>query len=462
MSMGRRSATQQPSLWVTTADLPQSPGHVFYDRLNHLLAEAAFDRFVEQLCLPLYADEMGRVSIPPGTYFRMLFVGYFEGLDSQRAIAWRCSDSLSLRAFLGIPLDEATPDHSSLSRIRQRLPSEIHDQVFIHVLSIAREKNLLRGKTVAVDSTTLEANAAMRAIVRKDTGEDYQTYLKRLLVEQGVENPTDEDVRRFDKDRKKKMSNAEWESATDPDSRIAKMKDKTTHLAYKAEHVVDLDSGLVVAAPVYPADQADSATLIDSVLLAQVNLVLAGSEQEIDEAVADKGYHAAQTLADCERIQTRTYIPEPKREKRRWTDKPQSHRRAVLANRRRVRGERSKRLQRKRSEVVERSFAHVCETGGGRRTQLRGGEDVTKRYAVQVAAFNLGIVMRHVCGIGKPRTLQGSGRRPGGSGGLGGRSGGIGCVLLAIQIRWIGRQLVLAVNRPANDIPAKNDRFSTG
>ena len=408
MALGRRRTSHQGELFVTTADLPQSPGHAFYDRLNRLLAEADFDRFVEDLCRPHYADEVGRPSLPPGTYFRMLFVGYFEGLDSQRGIAWRCADSLSLRAFLGIAPTETTPDHSSLTKIRQRLPDVVHEKVFAHVLTIADGKHLLRGKTVAVDSTTLEANAAMRAIVRKDTGEDYKAYLRRLATAAGIENPTDEDLRRFDRTRKKKGSNKEWESPADPDSRIAKMKDGRTHLAYKAEHAVDVDSGLVLAAAVHPADQGDQATLVDSLLRTRVNLVRAGLAAEVEEAVADKGYHKAETLAECEAWGFRTYIPEPKRKKRTWTDKPEAWRRATAANRRRVRGDRSKRLQKKRSELVERSFAHVCETGGGRRTWLRGRANVTKRYLIQVAAFNLGVVMRAVFGAGKPRVLQGA------------------------------------------------------
>jgi transposase len=410
MGMGRRPTEQQADLWVATADLPQSPGHVFYDKLNGLLAQAGFDRYAEDLCQPYYADGQGRDSIPPGTYFRMLFVGYFEALDSQRAIAWRCSDSLSLRAFLGIPLHEATPDHSSLTKIRQRLPLDVHEQVFVFVLKVAHQKKLLRGKTVAVDSTTLEANAAMRGIVRKDTGEDWKEYLKRLMAEQGIEDPTDEDIRRFDKGRKgKKVSNEEWQSPADPDSRIAKMKDGTTHLAYKAEHTVDLDSEFVLAATVCAADQSDPSTLVDSVVQAQVNLALAGGDQEVEEAVADKGYHKAQTLAECEQCNTRTYIPEPRGRGYNWEDKPEAWRKATAANRRRTKGARSKRLQKKRSELVERSFAHVLETGGGRRTWLRGLVNVAKRYAVQVAAHNLGLLMRKVFGMGKPRTLQGGG-----------------------------------------------------
>jgi transposase len=409
MALGRRRTSHQGELFVTSADLPQSPGHAFYDRPNRLLGESGFDLFVENLRRPHYADDVGRDSIPPGTYFRMLFVGYFEGLDSQRGIAWRCADSFSLRAFLAIPFNEASPDHSSLTKIRQRLPEVVHEQVFARVLRLAHGKNLLKGKTVGVDSTTLEANAAMRAIVRKDTGEDYKTYLKRLATEAGIENPTDEELRRFDRKRPKKGSNKEWESATDADSRIARMKDGRTHLAYKAEHAVDLDSGLVLAAAIHPADQGDQATLVDSLLRTQVNLVRADLEVEVEEAVADKGYHKSETLAECAEWGVRTYIPEPRRKKRTWADKPESWRVATAANRRRVKGARSKRLQRRRSELVERSFAHVCETGGGRRTWLRGRKNVSKRYLIQVAAHYLGVVMGSVFGVGKPRVLQGGG-----------------------------------------------------
>jgi transposase len=455
MSMGRRPAEQQPDLWVPTTDLPRSPGHVFYDKLNRLLAEAGFDRYVEGLCQPYYAEGVGRESIPPGVYFRMLLVGYFEGLDSQRAIAWRCSDSLSLRGFLGVPLTEATPDHSSLTKIRQRLPLDVHERVFLHVLKIAQEKKLLRGQTVAVDATTLEANAAMKSITRKDTGEDWKEYVKRLMAEQGIQDPTDEEVRRFDKGRKKKVSNQEWESPADPDSRIARMKDGTTHLAYKAEHVVDVESEFVLAAEIYTADQADPATLVDSVLRAQVNLVLAGSEQEVEEAVADKGYHKAQTLADCEKIKVRTYIPEPKRKRAKWHDKPSAWQRAVYGNRRRAGRAKGKRLQRLRSERVERSFAHVCETGGGRRTWLRGRVDVAKRYAMQVAGFNLGLLMRKLFGVGKPRTLQGGGDR------LVGAIRWLYWLSTLLLVRWCGRAGAIAARYLRSATLPKKSQSST-
>lgn len=409
MALGKRTP-KQPDLWLATTELPAAPGHPFYQKLNALLDEAGFDPFVQGLCQPHYADGVGRPGIPPGVYFRMLFVGYFEGLDSQRGIAWRCADSRSLQSFLGYLPSEATPDHSSLTKVRQRLPEAVHEQVFAFVLRIADAKGLLKGKTVAVDATTLEANAAMKAIRRKDTGDDWKEYLKKLAAEAGLEDPSDEELRRFDRQRKgKKVSNKDWESPADPDSRIAQMKDGTTHLAYKAEHVVDLGSDLVLAAEVYHADQTDSSTLRDSVLSAQVNLARAGSAAAIEEVVADRGYHKAETLADCADEGVRTYIPEPERtEERVWTDKPAGWEEAYRNNRRRVRGARGKRLQKKRSEYVERTFAHVCETGGGRRSWLRGVVDVSKRYLMQVAGHNLGVLMRRVFGVGTPRALQGA------------------------------------------------------
>jgi len=407
MAMGRRKP-EQGELWIATQELPTSPGHPFYRKLNGLLAEAAFDRFVEELCAPHYAEHQGRPSIPPGVYFRMLLIGYFEGLDSQRGIAWRCSDSRSLQEFLGFLPTQTTPDHSTLTVIRQRLPEVAHEQVFAWVLGLAQKKKLLAGKTVATDATFLEANAAMKSIERKDTGEDYKAYLKRLAKDAGMEDPTDDELRNFDRHRpNKKVSNEEWQSRTDQDSRIAKMKDGTTHLAYKAEHVVDLESNLILAAEIYHADEGDPATLLPSVATAQLNLIRAGSKTDIENVAADKGYHKAETLAECDEAGWRTYIPETKRHARhRWQDKPPKHEAAFRANRRRVRGARSKRLQRLRSELVERTFAHVCETGGARRSWLCGLEKVSKRYLMQAAAHNLGLLMRRLFGMGTPRGLQ--------------------------------------------------------
>lgn len=413
MALGKRKTEQQQELFIPADRLPRSPGHVFYRKLNQLLADAGFDAWLEQRCAPFYADGKGREGIPPGTYFRMLLVGYFEGIGSQRGIAWRSSDSLSIRDFLGVPAAKESPDHSSLSRIRERLPFELHLEVFAWILKLADEKKLLKGKNVAVDSTTLEADAAMKSIVRRDNGEDWKQYVTRLMQEEGViaedAQPTDEELRRYDKGRKnKKVSNDEWVSSTDPDSRIARMKDGTTHLAYKAEHVVDLDTNLILAAEVYHANQSDHQTLEDSLHQAQINQEAAGSSAQIRNVAADKGYHSAETLATvAEHTPYRTYIPEPARAgNRRWTDKPPEQRTAVHANRRRTRGDRGKRLQRLRSEFVERTFAHVCETGGARRSWLHGIEKVRKRHLIAAAAHNLGLLMRVLFKMGTPRGLQ--------------------------------------------------------
>jgi transposase len=246
MAMGKRRRRQE-ALFVMADGLPKTPGHPFYRKLNELLAEAEFDRWIEHRCRQYYnnQEKRGQPSVPPGVYFRMLLVGYFEGIDSQRGIAWRCADSLSLRQFLGVSLDEKTPDHSTLTHTRNRLPEEVFSEVFQFVLRIAAGKKLIAGKTVGVDSTTLEANAAMKSIVRRDTGEDWNGYVTRLMREDGTiepdEEPTDEDIRRYDKRRKnKRVSNDEWQSPSDPQSRITKLKDGRTHLAYKAEHVVNL------------------------------------------------------------------------------------------------------------------------------------------------------------------------------------------------------------------------------
>ena len=415
MTMGKRSRESQQELFVLADELPQGGGHAFYERLSRLLADACFDDLVESLCEPYYESEerRGRPSIPPGVYFRMLMVGYFEGIGSQRGIAWRCADSLSLRRFLGVKLTEATPDHSSLTRVRDRLPLEAHQRAFELVLAVAAERGLLKGKTIAVDSTTLEANAAMKSIVRRDTGEDWKAYVAGLMEEEGLveegEEPTDEDLRRFDKKRKKKVSNDDWESKTDPDSRITRMKDGRTHLAYKAEHAVDLDTELILAAEVYEGDHSDTQTLADTAVAAQTHLGAAGRDETIEEVVADKGYHAAPQLELVDSLGLRAYVPEPTRKhKSRWDNKPVELRQAVEANRRRTKTEKNSKLQRLRSERVERSFAHVCETGGARRSWLRGIEKVRKRLLITAAARNLGLLMRKLMGVGKPRALQGA------------------------------------------------------
>ena len=408
MSLSSFDADGQGELWIATEQIAHSPGHPFYVKLNQVLRQEEFDRRIESLCAPYY-KQGGRPAIALGVYFRMLLVGYFEGIDSQRGIAWRCADSMSLREFLGLELKRRSPDHSSLTRIRQRLPLEVHEQMFALVLEIGQKRGLLRGKTILVDSTTLEANAAMRSIVRKDTGEDWTQYLTRLAQAEGIEEPTAEDLARYDKKRKdKKVGNEQWQSRTDPEARIAKMKDGTTHLAYKAEHAVDVDSGLIVAAAIEPAAGApDHETIKGRAIDAQANLLRAGSAQAVEEAVGDKGYHKTESLAWLAQAGIRTYIPEKKeRGKRRWNNWTENQNQAYRANRRRTRGVRGRRLMRRRGELVERSFAHVCETGGARRTWLRGTEEISKYYQLRALAFNLGVLLRALFGIGKPRVLQ--------------------------------------------------------
>ena len=405
MALGKRKL-KQDERFIPTVQLAAGPGHPFYAKLNQVLAGARFDDLTEQLCAPYYKDG-GRPGIPPGTYFRMLFIGYFEGIDFQRGIAWRCADSLSLRPFLGVRWTEATPVHALMTIIRQRLPELVYDQVFVFALGLLREKGVLRGKTSAIDATTLEANAAMKSIVRKDTGADWKEYLRALAKAEGMEKPSDEDLRRLDRKRPgKKVSNEDWESPSDPDARIARMKDGTTHLAYKAEHAVDLASEAIVATTVTYADQSAAASAPNTLQLAQSNLVLAGSKNEVKEAVADKGYHDNQLISEVTLQGVRTYIPEKKLKGRRWTDKPAEQEKHFRANRRRVRSDKGRRLNRLRSERCERTFAHVCATGGGRRMWVRGQTNASKLHTIRCAGYNLGLLLRKTFGLGKPRSWE--------------------------------------------------------
>ncbi len=328
---------------MATAKIAQGPGHPFYAKLNEVLRLGGFDSFVEELCAPFY-NEGGRPGIPPGVYFRMLLIGYFEGIDSQRGIAWRCTDSLALRGFLGIPVTESTPVHASMSVIRKRLSADTFQQVFLFVLNLLRERGLVRGKILGIDATTPEANAAMKSIVRKDGGDGWKDYLRKLAAAEGIENPTDDDLRRIDRQRPgKKVSNEDWESPTDPDSRTTKMKDGRTHLAHKAEHAVDLETEAIVAAEVKPADQGDAKSGPETLRAADANLLDSGNEGSVQACVADKGYHATALIAELTRQGIRTHFPERKQRAHRWTDKPEGHEAVFRANRRRVRGARGRR-----------------------------------------------------------------------------------------------------------------------
>ena len=425
MGMGtRQSQAQQEEIWIANADLARSPGHPFYQRLNGLLDEEGFDEFVEGLSRKFYAPTMGRPGLVPGVYFRSLLIGYFEGIDSERGIAWRMADSLALREFVHIGITESTPDHSTISRTRRLIDVETHREVFSWVLARLADRGLVKGKRVGVDATTLEASAAMRSIVRRDTGESYEEFLTGLAKASGIATPTREQLARLDRKRKKRTSNKEWKSPTDADARITKMKDGRTHLAHKAEHAVDLDTGAVVAVTLQEADKGDTTTL--GVTLREAGetvATLAVREAElhpeaepevnvegIEEMVADKGYHSAAVLEQVKGYQVCSYIPERQQKGRRKWEGKASQQQAVYANRRRVQGNYGKSLLRRRGEFVERSFAHCYDTGGMRRTHLRKHDNILKRQLVHVAGFNLSLIFRKLLGAGTPREWKNRGQ----------------------------------------------------
>jgi len=409
MSMRTRE-TDQPPLWIATSDLPATPGHPFYARLTTVLDAHGFDRFAEDECRRFYAPVMGRPGLAPGQYFRLLFVGYFEGIDSERGIAWRAADSLAVRRFVRLALDEAAPDHSTISRTRRLIDIETHRAVFTWVQQRLVEVGLLKGKTVAIDATTLEANAAMRSIVRRDTEETYQEFLTRLAKASGIETPTREDLARLDRTRKKKTSNKDWKHPHDPDAKVAKMKDGRTHMAHKAEHAVDLETGAIVAVTLQGADEGDTTTIIDTTIAAADQIEDAQADvdepQSLEEIITDKGYHSNETMVDLDAVGIRSYVAEPARGRRDWSEEPEAQA-PVYGNRRRIRGPRGRRLMRQRGERIERSFAHLYDTGGMRRTHLRGHENILKRLLIHAGGFNLGLVMRRLIGVGTPRGLQG-------------------------------------------------------
>ncbi len=419
----RKQREKQEDIWIAHTELASAPGHPFYQRLNELLEAESFDEFVEGRCAKFYAAKYGRPSLTPGIYFRSLLIGYFEGIDSERGIAWRLADSLALRRFVGIGLDEYTPNHSTISRTRRLIDVDTHRGVFGWVLSLLADRGLLKGQRIAIDATTLEANAAMRSIVRRETGESYEEFLRGLAKASGMETPTREDLARLDRKRKKRMSNKEWKSPADGDARIAKMKDGRTHLAHKAEHAVDLDTGAVVAVTLQGADQGDTTTLEETLSEAGIAVAeLVGREAElrphdkpkvnvhgIEELVADKGYHSGAVVERVKSYEVRSYIPEKQQAGRRNWQGKQAEQQAVYQNRRRVRGSYGKSLLRRRGELVERSFAHCYETGGMRRTHLRKHQNILKRQLIHVGAFNLSLILRQLLGAGTPREWRNRG-----------------------------------------------------
>ena len=320
--MGKKGTRdRQASMGGATADLPKSAGHPFYARLNRVLDDAGFDTFVEAQCAPFYADGIGRPSLAPGRYVRLLLLGYFEGLDSERAIAWRAADSLSIRQFLDFALHEAPPDHSTLSRTRRLIDVETHQAVFTWVLQRLADAHLVEGHTIGIDATTLEANAAMRSIVRRDTGDTYEAWLTRLAEASGIATPTRAELARFDRKRKKQGSNDDWTQPHAPDARITKMKDGRTHLTHTAEQAVDLATGGIVGVTVQDADDGDTTTMLETLITAaeQVEAVLPAGTG-IGEVVGDKRYHSNDTMVAFAALGVRSYVSEPDRGRRHWKD----------------------------------------------------------------------------------------------------------------------------------------------
>lgn len=412
---------EQVGLFVTYKEIPRTAGHPFYEALEKVLKENRFDGFVERECESFYSS-YGRPGLAPGVYFRCLLIGYFEGINSERGIAWRVADSLSLRQFLGFTLTAMTPDHSTLSRTRRLLDVEVHHRVFTWVLTQLARVGLVKGKTIGVDATTIEANAALRTLVKRDDGQAYQDYLIDLAKAAGIEEPTREDLARIDRTRKKKGSNEVWVNPHEPDAHISKMKDGGTDMAHKLEQAVDMETGAIVSVTLHGGTTGDTKSLDATLELAATNLgeVRENLEAErgdddkskspvaerIEEVVADKGYHSNDTLCGLEESEIRSYFAEPKRGNRNWKGK-ETEKKVVKKNRRRTKGKRGRRLMRKRGELLERPFAQICGSGNMRRTTLRKHDNILKRTLIHVAGCNLGLLMRKIVGVGTPRSLQG-------------------------------------------------------
>lgn len=403
----RKDAEPQASFWIATSELPATPAHTFYQRPDRALAGIGFGDTVRAICAPFYESDSsrgGRPGIDPEVYFKMQIIGFFENLASERAIAARCADSFAIRAFLRYALTEPTPDHSSLTVIRQRLSPGVYQEVFALVLRSLRRHKLLKGKRLAIDASVLEANASLRSLEHRLTGEAYGEYVKKLAEAAGVD-PTDAAaVRRFDRTRPgRKTSNAEWQNPHDPDAKVGRTKRGTTRMVYKPEHVVDLDTGAIIDADVRTGDEHDTASLAKRVLEMEERLNTAlGDEPQtahIEVLVADKGYYKVAELVALQAVGIRTATRDPI-ENRRADKLSAAERRSVQAARRTVGSRTGKALMRRRGELGERSFQHVLDCGGARRTTLRGGENIDKPYVLQAASANLSLLLRTLTGVG--------------------------------------------------------------
>jgi len=406
----RKDPEQQPSMWIATSDLPTTPANAFYQRLDVAFSKFGFGDSVRALCAPFYESDTslgGQPGIDPEVYFKMQIIGFFENLASERAIAARCGDSLSIRKFLHYDLHEATPNHSSLTRIRQRLPAEVYEQVFGLILMALKKNKLLKGKRLAIDASILEANASLRSLEHRLTGESYREYVKKLAAAAGVDVSDAAAVSRFDKKRPgRKTSNDEWQNPHDPDAKVGRTKRGATRMVYKPQHLVDLDTGAIVDVDVRPGDEHDTTDLTQRILLAEERLNVALGDApdtaRIELLIADKGYFKVDELTQLHDVEISTVISDPIGNRRLdKLEKPQ--RAAVRSTGRRVGSANGKALLRRRGELLERSFQHVLDCGGARRTTLRGRTDIRKRYLIQAACANLSLLMRTIFGFGTPK-----------------------------------------------------------
>lgn len=399
----------QSEFWVATHQLPQTPKATFYARLDETLESFGFAEKVRALCAPAYKqNRAGRPGIDPVVYLKMIMIGFFEDLPSERAIAARCADSMSIRAFLNYSLEEKTPDHSTFTVIRQRLGLEIYQEIFTLTVQALREHGLLRGKNLGIDSSVIEANASLRALVHRNTEEQYWDYVKRLAAENGIDPNDSNAVRRFDRQRPGKGSNQEWQNPHDPDAKIGRTKDGATDMIYKPETVVDLDTGAIVHAEVHPADQADHKEMATRLLEAQQTINQASGEEldtlTVKSVTADKGYYVVSELQVLQQEGIRTVICDSINN-RRVGKLEAEEQRVVRGAKRSVRSKSGKELLRRRGMHIERGFAHMLDAGGMRQTTLRGWENLNKRFKLAAAFYNLSQLMRKLFGFGTPKQL---------------------------------------------------------
>lgn len=400
----------QQQFWIETRRLPKATASTFYRKLDETLERIGFIEGVREICRPAYAAAArgGRPGIDPAVYFKMLMIGFFENLPSERSIASRCADSLSLRAFLGYEIDEETPDHSSLSVIRSRLGTDIYQAALELVLKGLFENGLLKGRNLGIDSSVIEANASLRELVHRNTEEQYWAYVKRLAAEAGIDPDDTKAVRRFDKKREgRKTSNEEWENPHDPDAKVGKTKHGACDMIYKPEHITDLDSGAIVAATVRRGDEGDTKELVERVLAAGEVLARSCNDAEqkrvLQSLTADEGYFSVEEICGLQGERVRTIIGDPHASKRR-KDKQDAIVKQVLSKAQRaVKSTSGKAMLRKRGEHLERSFAHVLDHGGLRRTTLRGQANLIKRQLAAALTYDLSLLMRRLTGHGTPK-----------------------------------------------------------